>query len=200
MCGSVRSCSPQFYSWSFGDAPNGGCGGLTLKMRSRGALSTPLVSAQPPRRFTNQELYALCALVEFYVCTPFPQFTRFRYLVQPTYGSKVKIQGDHTSSNATAANAISFTKLAAVLHARMNARPCQVWDLSHPPPVLSQLPRVPTMEVRKEREGTISALNVVVESFNLAKEVSSIAPTKAVFGSVSVVLTMIRVGFILLFR
>ena len=46
----------------------------------------------------------------------------------------------------------------------------------------------------KEREGAISALNVAIEALNLAKDISSIAPAKAVFGSVSVVLAMIRVG------
>ena len=52
--------------------------------------------------------------------------------------------------------------------------------------VLSQRP--------KEREGTISALNGAIEAMNLAKEVSSITPAKAVFGSVSFILTMIRVS------
>ena len=49
----------------------------------------------------------------------------------------------------------------------------------------------------KEREGTISALNVAIEALNLAKESSSITPAKAVFGSVSIVLTMMRVSFLL---
>jgi len=49
----------------------------------------------------------------------------------------------------------------------------------------------------KEREGVISALNVAIEGMNLAKEISSITPAKAVFGSVNVVLVMIKVGFLL---
>jgi len=49
----------------------------------------------------------------------------------------------------------------------------------------------------KEREGVISALNVAIEGMNLAKEISTIAPARAVFGSVNVVLTMIKVGFLL---
>lgn len=36
-------------------------------------------------------------------------------------------------------------------------------------------------------------LNVAIEAINLAKEISSITPAKAVFGSVGVLLTMIRV-------
>jgi len=48
----------------------------------------------------------------------------------------------------------------------------------------------------KEREGVISTLNVAIEAMNLAKEFSSITPAKPVFGSVSVVLTMIKVGFL----
>jgi len=39
-------------------------------------------------------------------------------------------------------------------------------------------------------------LNVAIEAVNLAKEVSSITPAKAVFGSVSVLLAMIRVRFL----
>lgn len=46
----------------------------------------------------------------------------------------------------------------------------------------------------KEREGTVSALNAAIEVLSLAKEASSIAPANAVFGSVSIVLAMIRVG------
>ena len=46
----------------------------------------------------------------------------------------------------------------------------------------------------KGREGTISALNALIEALNLAKELSSITPAKAVFGSVSVILSAIRVS------
>ena len=49
----------------------------------------------------------------------------------------------------------------------------------------------------KEREGAILALNAAIEAVNLAKELSSITPAKAVFGSVSVVLGMIKVGSLL---
>lgn len=49
----------------------------------------------------------------------------------------------------------------------------------------------------KERESVVSTLNAVIEAMNLAKEISSITPAKAVFGSVSVVLTMIKVSFLL---
>ena len=52
----------------------------------------------------------------------------------------------------------------------------------------------------KERDGTISALNVAIEALNLAKEVSGITPAKAVFGSVSVILTTIKVSLPLAFR
>jgi len=46
----------------------------------------------------------------------------------------------------------------------------------------------------KERDGVLSSLNVAIEGLNLAKELSSITPAKAVFGSVSVLLIMIRVS------
>jgi len=47
----------------------------------------------------------------------------------------------------------------------------------------------------KGRDGALSSLNVVIEALNLAKEISGITPAKAAFGSVGVLLTMIRVRF-----
>lgn len=47
----------------------------------------------------------------------------------------------------------------------------------------------------KGRDGLLSALNVAIEGLNLAKEVSGITPAKAVFGTVSVLLVMIKVIF-----
>ena len=49
----------------------------------------------------------------------------------------------------------------------------------------------------KGRNGVLSSLNVAIEATNLAKEISSITPAKAVFGSVNVLLTMIRVRSLL---
>ena len=46
------------------------------------------------------------------------------------------------------------------------------------------------------RESIISALNVAIEALNLAKELSSITPARAVFGSVSAILTMIKVSLL----
>ena len=53
-----------------------------------------------------------------------------------------------------------------------------------------------TSKQPKGRDGLISSLNVTVEALNLAKEISGIAPAKAAFGSVSALLTMIRVCFL----
>ena len=50
---------------------------------------------------------------------------------------------------------------------------------------------------QKRKENTISTLNAAIEALNLTKEVLSITPAKAVCGSVSVVLAMIRVCFLL---
>ena len=47
------------------------------------------------------------------------------------------------------------------------------------------------------RNGTLSLLNVAIDGLNLAKEISSATPAKAVFGSVSVLLAMIKVRFFL---
>ena len=51
----------------------------------------------------------------------------------------------------------------------------------------------------KGRSGVLSLLNVAIDGLTLAKELSSVTPAQAVFGSVCVLLTMIRVN-ILLFR
>ena len=45
----------------------------------------------------------------------------------------------------------------------------------------------------KGREGTISSLNAAIDAMDLAEKVSSITPAKAVFGTVSVLLVMIKV-------
>ena len=63
---------------------------------------------------------------------------------------------------------------------------------------LSQLPRLSTMDPKgpqrqKRRDNTLSLLKAAIEAMNLAKEVSSATPAKAVFGSVSILLTMIVV-------
>ena len=52
----------------------------------------------------------------------------------------------------------------------------------------------------KEQEGIVSALNGFIEAFNFAKEISSNTPAKAVFGSVSVLLAMIRVSLPAFYR
>ena len=49
----------------------------------------------------------------------------------------------------------------------------------------------------KWRDGVLSSLNAAIEAMNLAKELASVTPAKAIFGSVSVLLTMIRVSVLL---
>jgi len=49
----------------------------------------------------------------------------------------------------------------------------------------------------KGRDGAISSLNVAIEGLNLAKELSGVMPAKAVFGSASILLTMIKVPLLL---
>ena len=51
----------------------------------------------------------------------------------------------------------------------------------------------------KGKDQTISSLNVAIEGLNLAKELSSVTPAKAVFGSASILLTMIKVSFFLFY-
>ena len=49
----------------------------------------------------------------------------------------------------------------------------------------------------KGRDDALSSLNVTIDILNIAKEVSSIAPAKAAFGSTSDLLTLIKVRFLL---
>ena len=49
---------------------------------------------------------------------------------------------------------------------------------------------------QKGRENLLSSLNVAIDFLNLAKDsCGSIPPAQAVFGSVSILLTMIKVNF-----
>ena len=48
----------------------------------------------------------------------------------------------------------------------------------------------------KGRGGDVLVLNAAVERLNLAKELSTITPVKAIFGSASVILAMIRVSLL----
>ena len=61
------------------------------------------------------------------------------------------------------------------------------------PPLRSAMATKPQRS--KGRDGTLSSLNVAIEALNLAKEAASFTPAKAAFGSVSILLTMIRVCF-----
>ena len=48
---------------------------------------------------------------------------------------------------------------------------------------------------QKRQENALSSLDVAIETLNLTKDVCGIPPAQAVFGSVSILLTMIRVRF-----
>jgi len=48
----------------------------------------------------------------------------------------------------------------------------------------------------KGRDKTISTLNAAIDALNLAKEAASITPAKVVFGTVSLILTMIKVSLL----
>ena len=52
---------------------------------------------------------------------------------------------------------------------------------------------------QRSRERDIAALNTFIEAMDLVKEISSITLAKAVFSSTSIMLTMIRVSFLLVF-
>ena len=48
----------------------------------------------------------------------------------------------------------------------------------------------------KRRDNVIAVLNAAIDALNIAKDVSSITPAKAVFASVSTLLIMIKVCFL----
>ena len=52
-------------------------------------------------------------------------------------------------------------------------------------------------QLLKGRDGVLTSLNVAIDGLNLVKELSSVTPAKAVFGSVAILLAMIRVSFFL---
>jgi len=52
-----------------------------------------------------------------------------------------------------------------------------------------------TPQRQKRQEVTLSSLNAAIEAMTILKEATSITPAPAVFGTVSVLLTMIRVRF-----
>jgi len=70
----------------------------------------------------------------------------------------------------------------------------QQLTLSRPADFESMDPDTPQS---RRRENILSSLNIAIETLNLAKELSPITPAKAVFGSVSVILTIIKVGLLL---
>ena len=46
----------------------------------------------------------------------------------------------------------------------------------------------------KGRDGVLSTLNSAIDGLNLAKEIASVTPAKAAFGTVAILLIMIRVS------
>lgn len=53
---------------------------------------------------------------------------------------------------------------------------------------------LPPSQRPKGRDGVLSTLNVAIDVLNLAKDFSGVLPAKAAFGSVGILLTMIRVS------
>jgi len=51
-------------------------------------------------------------------------------------------------------------------------------------------------QLPKGRDGVLSSLNAAIDGLNVAKDTTNITPVNAVFGSASVLLVIIRVGFL----
>jgi len=52
---------------------------------------------------------------------------------------------------------------------------------------------------QNRQDNVLSTLNATIEAANIAKEATYITPLRAVFGTVSAILTMIRVSFPLVY-
>ena len=52
----------------------------------------------------------------------------------------------------------------------------------------------PKSKQSERRENILSSLNVIIEGLNVAENLSSVTPAKAVFSTVRIILTMIRVS------
>jgi hypothetical protein len=83
-------------------------------------------------------------------------------------------------------------KIAARLCQRSGS-PSQPAGNAFPPDYINFEPMDPGAQRQKRRDIILSSLNVAIEASNLAKELCSITPAKPVFGSFSVILTMIKV-------
>ena len=68
-------------------------------------------------------------------------------------------------------------------------------------PIPSQLPRPSAMasdsQRQEGRDNTLSRLDLAIDALNLAKNISTIAPAQAAFGSVCALLTILRVLVVL---
>ena len=107
---------------------------------------------------------------------------QIRATIRPIRTSAAKSPDDRSASRSLCLHAACFGVMGA--------------DLYHSFDLPSQPPQVLTMDAQSQRrrDVTLSSLNAAIEAMNLAKEIASVTPAKAVFGSVSVVLTMIKVS------
>ena len=71
-----------------------------------------------------------------------------------------------------------------------------LWSSSKPGSCTLPSTMTPKPQRPKRQDNVLSSLNVAIEALNLTKEILSITPAKAVCGSVSVILTTIRVRFL----
>ena len=70
------------------------------------------------------------------------------------------------------------------------------FPLTHLPCMLTMAPQ---SQQPKKRDGVLLSLDIAINMVNIGKEVASMTPAPAVFGSVTILLTTIRVSS-LLFR
>ena len=98
---------------------------------------------------------------------------------------------------------IRFTKwlqLHQACHTKMDARLYQ-YSESSAQPLRSTLSRASTMtdkpKQQKRQDAAILSLDLAIGLVNIAKEVSSMTPAPAVFGVATILLTTIKVSYIL---
>jgi hypothetical protein len=67
---------------------------------------------------------------------------------------------------------------------------------SHPPP----LPTMASSQQPKGRDAVLTTLDISIQALNIAKDACGIPPAQVAFGSATVLLTMIRVPFLIFYE
>ena len=119
--------------------------------------------------------------------------TKSTYTMRSSISDRISQLLDHQYGSF-----IKWLCLRETCHTKMAAHPhCSSGLSAQPLYHLLVAPQISTMDTDSQqtrgRDGAVSLLNLAIEALNFAKDISGIPPAQAVFGSVSILLTMIKV-------